>query len=68
MKFQMAARDKMPSQPDAKPRSAGSIRKERLAAALRANLVRRKQQSRERDAEQPYPGGSVGTPKSDEES
>ncbi|MGE0847795.1 MAG: hypothetical protein AB7L41_16130 [Flavobacteriaceae bacterium] len=43
---------------DAEPRR--DARAERLAAALRANLARRKQQSRARREEAPEEGGSGG--------
>ena len=56
--------DRRPDKPNVTPQAARAAaeREERLAAALRANLRRRKDQSRARDVDEPpsAPGGRNG--------
>jgi hypothetical protein len=55
----MTERDKLPPHLTAAGSEAAQQRRERQAAALRANLARRKAQARERAERQPSPGGAA---------
>jgi hypothetical protein len=56
----------MADKPTPKANTATDERRARLAQTLRANLKRRKQQSRQRSQDQPSPGlGNPATPTSE---